>query len=52
MPEITISLVDLAVTADGFEARFDLDPATRHRLLEGLDADSLSLGSRRGRGKV
>jgi 3-isopropylmalate/(R)-2-methylmalate dehydratase small subunit len=41
--EITISLVDLAVTADGFEARFDLDPATRHRLLEGLDAIGVTL---------
>ncbi|MEX1281090.1 MAG: 3-isopropylmalate dehydratase small subunit, partial [Acidimicrobiia bacterium] len=41
--EITISLVDLTVTADGFEARFDLEPATRHRLLEGLDAIGVAL---------
>lgn len=44
--EITISLVDLTVTAEGFEARFDLDSATRHRLLEGLDAIGVALSHR------
>jgi 3-isopropylmalate/(R)-2-methylmalate dehydratase small subunit len=41
--EVTISLVDMTVTADGFEASFDLDEARRHRLLNGLDAIGVTL---------
>lgn len=41
--EVTISLVDMTVTADGFEANFDLDAARRHRLLQGLDAIGVTL---------
>jgi 3-isopropylmalate/(R)-2-methylmalate dehydratase small subunit len=41
--EITISLVDMTVIADGFEATFDLDAARRHRLLRGLDAIGVTL---------
>ena len=41
--EISISLVDMTVTADGFEATFDLDEARRRRLLEGLDAIGVTL---------
>ncbi len=41
--EITISLLDMTVTADGFEAHFDLEESTRHRLIEGLDAIGVTL---------
>jgi 3-isopropylmalate/(R)-2-methylmalate dehydratase small subunit len=41
--EIAISLVDMTVIADGFEATFDLDAARRHRLLRGLDAIGVTL---------
>ncbi len=42
--EIRVSLEDLTVTADGFEATFELDAARRHRLLNGLDAIGVALG--------
>lgn len=34
---ITINLPDQTVSADGFEASFDIDIAHKHRLVEGLD---------------
>ncbi|MGA4668232.1 3-isopropylmalate dehydratase small subunit [Propionibacteriaceae bacterium Y1923] len=43
--EITVSLVDQTITlADGTSVNFDIDPFTRHRLLEGLDDISMTLG--------
>lgn len=41
--EVEIDLSAQAVTAPGFEARFELDPFTRHRLLNGLDDIGLTL---------
>jgi 3-isopropylmalate/(R)-2-methylmalate dehydratase small subunit len=41
--EVTIDLDAQTVTAPGFEARFELDPFTRHRLLNGLDDIGLTL---------
>jgi 3-isopropylmalate/(R)-2-methylmalate dehydratase small subunit len=35
--QITIDLPNQSVTADGFEARFEMDIARKHRLVEGLD---------------
>ena len=40
---VDISVTDLTVTADGFEAHFDLDPHTQRRLIEGLDDIDLTL---------
>lgn len=42
--EIKVSLEEMTVTADGFEATFDLDTARRHKLLNGLDAIGVTLG--------
>ena len=42
--EIKVSLEEMTVTADGFEASFDLDTARRHKLLNGLDAIGVTLG--------
>jgi 3-isopropylmalate/(R)-2-methylmalate dehydratase small subunit len=41
--EVTIDLEAQTVTAPGFEARFELDPFTKHRLLNGLDDIGLTL---------
>ncbi len=41
--EVTVDLEQQAVTAPGFEARFDIDPHTKHCLLEGLDDIALTL---------
>ncbi len=40
---VTIDLPDQTVTADGFEASFEIDPFVKHRLLEGLDDIGLTL---------
>ena len=42
--EIKVSLEEMTVAADGFEATFDLDAARRHKLLNGLDAIGVTLG--------
>lgn len=42
--EVTVDLADQSVTAPGFEAFFDIDPFTKHRLLEGLDDIGITLG--------
>ena len=39
----TIDLEAQTVEADGFSARFDLDPVTKDHLLRGLDAIELTL---------
>jgi 3-isopropylmalate/(R)-2-methylmalate dehydratase small subunit len=41
--EVRIDLEAQTVTAPGFEARFELDPFTKHRLLNGLDDIGLTL---------
>jgi 3-isopropylmalate/(R)-2-methylmalate dehydratase small subunit len=41
--EVSVSLVDLTVTAEGFETRFHLDESTRHRLRNGLDPIGVTL---------
>jgi 3-isopropylmalate/(R)-2-methylmalate dehydratase small subunit len=41
--QITIDLETQTVTADGFEATFDIDPAKKHRLLRGLDPIGVTL---------
>ncbi len=41
--EVTIDLPAQTVTADGFEATFDIDPHTKWRLVEGLDDIGLTL---------
>ncbi|MER7762168.1 3-isopropylmalate dehydratase small subunit [Streptomyces sp. NPDC097619] len=41
--EITVDLVERKVTAEGFEAEFELDENARWRLLNGLDDISLTL---------
>ncbi len=40
---VTINLEDQTVSSDGFAATFDIDPFTKHCLLNGLDHISLSL---------
>ena len=40
---ITVDLETQTVTAEGFEASFDIDPFTKHCLLNGLDHIALSL---------
>ena len=42
--EVTISVEELSVNADGFEATFHLDPHIQRRLLEGLDDIAMTLG--------
>jgi len=41
--EVEVSVSELTVTADGFEADFHLDPHVQKRLLNGLDDISLTL---------
>ena len=41
--EVTVDLADQTVTADGFSASFDIDPFTKHCLLNGLDHIALTL---------
>ena len=41
--QVTVDLEEQTVTADGFEATFDIDPHTKHRLLNGLDDVDLTL---------
>ncbi len=41
---IVIDLEAQTVTADAFEATFEIDPFTRHRLLNGLDDIGITLG--------
>ncbi|MCZ7532255.1 MAG: 3-isopropylmalate dehydratase small subunit [Acidimicrobiia bacterium] len=43
---ITIDLENQTVTAEGFEATFDIDPFVKHCLLNGLDHIALSLEHR------
>ena len=40
---VTVDLENQTVTADGFEAAFEIDPFTKHCLLNGLDHIALSL---------
>ena len=40
---VTIDLPSQTVTADGFEASFDIDPVVKHNLINGLDHIELSL---------
>ena len=40
---ITVDLTEQQITADGFQAEFEIDPYTRWRLLEGLDDIGLTL---------
>jgi 3-isopropylmalate/(R)-2-methylmalate dehydratase small subunit len=40
---VTVNLDGQTVTADGFSARFEIDPFTKHCLLNGLDHIALSL---------
>ncbi len=40
---LTVDLRAQSITADGFEAEFEIDPYTRWRLLEGLDDIGLTL---------
>lgn len=42
--EVTIDLAEQQVTAPGFEASFEIDPFTKHRLLNGLDDIGITLG--------
>ncbi|KAA3635138.1 MAG: 3-isopropylmalate dehydratase small subunit [Armatimonadetes bacterium] len=44
--EITIDLENQTVSAEGFEATFDIDPFVKHCLLNGLDHIALSLQHR------
>lgn len=41
--EVTIDLAEQQVTAPGFEASFEIDSFTRHRLLNGLDDIGITL---------
>lgn len=41
--QATVDLADQAVTADGFEALFEIDPFIKHRLLNGLDDIGLTM---------
>jgi len=41
--EVTVDLSKQAVTADGFEALFEIDPYLKHRLLNGLDDIGLTM---------
>jgi 3-isopropylmalate/(R)-2-methylmalate dehydratase small subunit len=41
--EVTVDLESQTVTADGFNATFDIDPFVKHCLLNGLDHIALSL---------
>ncbi len=41
--QLTVDLSEQAVTADGFEAFFEIDPYTKHRLLHGLDDIGLTM---------
>ncbi len=41
--EVTVDLQAQTVIADGFTAGFDIDQATKHKLVNGLDAISLTL---------
>ncbi len=41
--QVTIDLPDQIVRAEGFEASFDVDPHTKHRLLNGVDDISLTM---------
>jgi 3-isopropylmalate/(R)-2-methylmalate dehydratase small subunit len=43
---VTVDLEAQTVTADGFDASFDIDPFTKHCLLNGLDHIALSLQHR------
>jgi len=40
---VTVDLESQTVTADGFRASFDIDPFTKHCLVNGLDHIALSL---------
>jgi 3-isopropylmalate/(R)-2-methylmalate dehydratase small subunit len=40
---LTVDLRNQTITADGFEAEFDIDPYTKWRLLEGLDDIGLTM---------
>ena len=40
---VTIDLADQTVDADSLRASFDIDPFTKHRLLEGLDEIGLTI---------
>jgi 3-isopropylmalate/(R)-2-methylmalate dehydratase small subunit len=40
---LTVDLQDQEITADGFQAEFEIDPYTKWRLLEGLDDIGLTL---------
>ena len=40
---VTIDVPDQTVTADGFEANFEIDPFVKHRLLNGLDDIGLTM---------
>ncbi len=40
---LTVDLREQTITADGFEAAFEIDPYTKWRLLEGLDDIGLTL---------
>ncbi len=42
--EVIIDVPSQKVTADGFEADFDIDPFIKHRLLNGLDDIGITLG--------
>lgn len=44
--EVTISVEDLTVATDGFDADFHLDPHIQRRLLEGLDDIGLTMALR------
>ncbi len=41
--EVEIDLTEQTVTAEGFSARFEIDPYTKHRLLHGLDDIEITL---------
>jgi len=41
--EVVIDLAAQTVTAEGVDATFEIDPATKHRLLNGLDDIALTL---------
>ncbi|MEN8239852.1 MAG: 3-isopropylmalate dehydratase small subunit [Actinomycetota bacterium] len=40
---VTVDLVNQTVAAEGFDAAFEIDPFTKHRLLNGLDQIAISL---------
>lgn len=40
---MTIDLPAQTIIADGFEARFEIDPFVKHRLLNGLDPIALTM---------